>query len=495
MDADEFRRRGYETIDRIARYYEELEKYPVLSQVTPGYLAKLLPHEAPEDPDDFSLIQKDFEEKIIPGITHWQSPNFFSFFPSNSTFPGILADMYSDMLNVIAFNWQTSPAATELEMLALDWVAKLLGLSQKFLSKSCNPEARGGGVIHGSASEAVCTAIIAACDRAAKRYQSRTGCDDDAVRDFKTKLVAYGSSQTHSCTQKACNMVNLRFHKVQTNAETEYSLKMQALKAAMEADVAKGLVPFFVTVTIGTTSCGAVDDISAICDAVTNTDVWVHVDAAWAGVATACEEFRPYLEGTEKADSFSTNMHKWGLTNFDCCCFWVQDSTALVDALSLTPPYLRNKASDTGLVIDYRDWQMPLGRRFRSLKLWFVLRTYGAKGLRAHIRKHVDQAKYFLGLLEASNDLFSIKTSLKFSLLTFQVLPPKGTKLSVNEVTKKTYDAVMASGDIMITSSILDPDDYVIRFVPGSPQTELRHVIAAFECIKKHAQIIINQAK
>ncbi|KAJ3411939.1 hypothetical protein HDV05_001464 [Chytridiales sp. JEL 0842] len=468
MDANEFRRRGHETVERIARYYEELEKYKVLSTVQPGYLSKLVPSEAPEEPENFDAITADFESKIMPGITHWQHPNFFAFFPANSSFPGILADMYSDMINCIGFNWEASPACTELETIVLDWMSKAIGLPSSFLSSGA-----GGGSIQGTASEAVAVAVIAARQRALDT-QRANGMSEAELDAYSTKLIAYASSQTHSCTKKATMIANVKFRVL--DVDENLRLRGETVKKAMEEDIAKGLVPFFVTVTLGSTSAGVVDAIPEVTQAVKDTLVWIHVDAAWAGSALVCEEYRHHLAGVENCDSFDFNVHKWLLTNFDCSLMWVKQRKYLTNALSLTPVYLRNEKTDAHLVTDYKDWQLPLGRRFRALKIWFVVRTYGLKGLRAHIRKSINQGHLFHSLLLQNHTLFKPITGPNFSLVTFQVLPPtpNSSLEEINQLTNEVHKEINKDGEIYLTHTAFKGLD-VIRFVTGSPQTEERH--------------------
>ncbi|TPX54634.1 hypothetical protein SeMB42_g00159 [Synchytrium endobioticum] len=467
MDADEFRKRGHEAVERIARYYDEIGKYKVLSSVAPGYLAKSLPDHAPEEPESWASIQADFESKIMPGVTHWQHPSFFAFYPANSSYPGILGDMYSSMLNCIAFNWQSSPSCTELETITLDWVAKMCNLDKSFLSSG-----KGGGIIQGTASEAVLIAVIAARERVLQQYRNCNASENE-LSSVASRLMAYGSTQTHSCTKKACRILNLKFTSIQTD-ET-YRMRGVALKEQIEKDSNAGFIPFYLTATIGTTSSGAVDAIPELVDTLKSrgsmneqSPIWLHVDAAYAGAAMVCPEHQHHLIGTDYADSYNFNAHKWMLVNFDCSLMYVKDRSYLTNALSLTPPYLRNAASDTGLVFDYRDWQLPLGRRFRSLKLWFVLRTYGVRGIQEHIRKHVGQAHRFHELLQSRNHIFNVVTRPHFALV---------------------LDTVNASGAMFLTPTELNAN-YVIRFVPGSRDTQNQHIDNAFNALLEAAQMV-----
>ncbi|KAI8611581.1 pyridoxal phosphate-dependent transferase [Chytriomyces sp. MP71] len=494
MSADEFRKRGHETVERIAKYYEDLARsgtdpsanaMKALSTVQPGYLKPLLPDHAPENGESWDTIQRDIEDKIFPGITHWQHPNFYAFFPSNSSFPGILGEMYSAMFNVIGFNWQTSPACTELETIVLDWMVKAMGLDEGFLSTG-----EGGGVIQGSASEAICVAIIAARQRMLDSKRAE-GMSEEDVITLGSKLIAYGSTQTHSATKKGAMIANVRFRALDVDT-VDFSLSGETVAQAIQEDLARGLIPFYITATIGTTSSGALDDLPGIVRAAAPHGVWVNIDAAWAGAATVCPEFRETLAGTESADSYSFNMHKWLLTNFDCSPLWVRQRRFLTNALSVTPVYLRNAASESGFVRDYRDWQLPLGRRFRALKIWFVLRTYGLEGLRAHIRKHVAQCVRVTEYLRSRPDLYRIVTGPNWSLVTFAIVPPVGSSISANDLTNAVYDRINADGDIFLTHTVLNDID-VIRFVTGARLTEDAHVEFAIKAIERVTSVAIAE--
>ncbi|XP_050939266.1 tyrosine decarboxylase 2 isoform X4 [Cucumis melo] len=353
MDAEQLRERAHKMVDFIADYYKNIEDFPVLSQVEPGYLRNLLPESAPHNPESLQSVLDDVQKKIFPGVTHWQSPNYFAYYPSNSSIAGFLGEMLSAAFNVIGFSWVTSPAATELEMIVLDWLAKLLKLPDDFLSSG-----KGGGVIQGTASEAVLVVLLAARDRALRRFG----------KDYLKKLVVYASDQTHSALQKACQIggihpENCRWLKA--DISTNYALSPNVLSEELSRDTARGLIPFFLCATVGTTSSTAVDPLPELGSIAKRHEMWFHVDAAYAGSACVCPEYRQYIDGVEEADSFNMNLHKWFLTNFDCSVLWVKDRHALIRSLSTNPEYLKNKASEAELVVDYKDWQIPLGRRFR----------------------------------------------------------------------------------------------------------------------------------
>lgn len=482
MDVEEFRKRGYETIDRICKYYQELENYEVSSRVEPGYLKLLLPEKAPEEPEPWEAIQSDIETKIIPGITHWQSPNFFALYPANSSFPSILAGMYSDMFNVIGFNWSSSPACTELEPIVLDWMAKLIGLDPKFYSNG-----KGGGVIQASASEATLVTLLAARHRILEEYKEK-GANEEELRSISTRLVAYGSDQTHSCLKKAAKITNTLDRALPT--DHNFSLRGVTVKQAIEKDIANGLIPFYVVGTIGTTDSAAIDKLTEIANAIKGTKIWLHVDAAYAGAALVCPEFKYLLKGINRADSFDFNMHKWLLANFECSCLWINNRYHLINALSVSQDILKNPASDSGLVIDYKDWEIPLGRRFRSLKVWFIVRTYGAKGLREHIRKMVRLTRQFHNKLLRYPDLFVISTPPKFALVNFHIKPNNIFTKSSNELTEIICDRLNESGKVLLSLTKMRGQS-IIRFSPGSPLTTEKHVDSAFELLLNVAEGVI----
>lgn len=483
FDAEEFRENAHKMVDFIADYYRDIEKFPVRSQVQPGYLQTLLPDNAPEYPETLESVLTDIRSKIIPGITHWQSPNFFAFYPSNSSTAGLLGEMLSGGFNVIGFSWITSPAATELEAIVLDWLGKLINLPEAFLLSG-----KGGGVIQGTASEAILVALLAARDKALKVIGMGS----------LERLVVYGSDQTHSALQKACMIAGIQktnFRVLPTNSSTNYALSPDVLEKAISDDLSAGFCPFFLCATVGTTSSTAVDSLMELGKISQDHGMWLHVDAAYAGSACICPEYRHYLDGVELADSFNMNAHKWLLTNFDCSALWVKDSNALVGALSTNPEFLRNKASESKAVVDYKDWQIPLGRRFRSLKLWMVLRLYGVQNLRTYIRNHIDLAKYFEELVRGDAK-FEITAPRIFALVCFRLLPPPADPDNDNGYTlnSRLLDAVNNSGRIYLSHTVLS-NTFTLRFVVGAPLTEQQHVSAAWAVLQEQAAILLKSYK
>ena len=383
MTPDELRRYGAEVLDWVARYHERIESFPVLSRVAPGEVRAQLPEHPPEHGERFAAMLADVERVLLPGLTHWQSPGFFAYFPGNTSGPSILGELLSAGIAVQGMLWSTSPSCTELETLVLDWLAEALALPAAFRS-----DGAGGGVIQDTASTAVLCALVVAREQATGGRSNFTGCDGS--------LTVYGSTQAHSSLDKGVAIAGIGRDNLRAiPVDAAYAMRPDALAEAIAADRAAGKRPCCVVASIGTTSSTAIDPLPAIGEICRREGVWLHVDAAMAGTAALCPELRWIQQGLERADSYAMNPHKWMMTNLDCTAFWVADRKALIGAMSILPEYLRNPATESGAVIDYRDWHIQLGRRFRSLKLWLVLRWYGLEGIRALVRNHVAIAGRF----------------------------------------------------------------------------------------------------
>jgi aromatic-L-amino-acid decarboxylase len=413
-----------------------------------------------------------------------------AFFPANATYPSMLGELYSAAFTAPAFNWICSPAVTELETVVLDWLAKLLNLPACYLSTG-----EGGGVIQGSASEAVVTAMVAARDKYLRETTEHLIGEEreDAIAHRRSKLVALGSDMAHSSIQKAAQIAGVRYRSIPTRLEDGFALTGPALQKTIEECKAKGLEPFFLGTTLGTTSTCAIDDFASIASVLQSycppgpEEIWVHVDAAYAGAALVCPEYQHHTFSFEHFHSFDMNMHKWLLTNFDASCLFIKKRKHLIDALSITPSYLRNEYSESGLVTDYRDWQIPLGRRFRALKIWFVMRTYGVKGMQAHIRRHIKLGELFYGLLESRKDLFRIIAGPNFALNVFNVVPKSratedDNRASTDDLTKEVYELINKRGQIYITSSVIG-GVYAIRVVSANPLAEEKYLRRAFQIL------------
>jgi aromatic-L-amino-acid decarboxylase len=466
MSPAEFRRFGHAAIDWVADYYERVESLPVLSPVKPGDIRAALPAHPPQQGEPFDVVLRDVGERILPGITHWQSPNFFAFFPANTSGPSILGDLISSGLGVQGMLWATSPACTELETHVLDWVAEMLDLPEHFRSTGI-----GGGVIEDSASGAALCALLAARERATGLASNARGC--------RERLTAYTSSQAHSSIEKGVKIAgigreNLRLIDVDAN----FALRPDLLAQRINEDRQAGCIPFFAAATVGTTSSNAIDPVPEIGRICREQGLWLHVDGAMAGTAALCPEFRHLQAGLEFADSYCFNPHKWMFTNFDCDCFYVADRAALIRALSILPEYLRNQATETGAVIDYRDWQIPLGRRFRALKLWFVIRHYGVEGLQHHVRRHVALAQEFAGWVGADPD-FELGVAPPLNLVCFRHRGGDGLNQAL-------MDRLNASGALYLTHTRLQ-DRLTLRLCVGQTHTERRHVEQAWQRIRQTA--------
>ncbi len=469
MTPDEFRQHGYQVIDWIAQYMDAVENYPVLSRAAPGDVRARLPDSPPTDGEPFEQMLRDVNDILLPGITHWQSPNFFAFFPANNSGPSILGDLLSAGLGVQGMLWATSPACTELETHVLDWLVDMLALPRAFHSST-----DGGGVIQDTASSASLCALLAARERCTDFASNASG--------LTTPLTVYSSSQAHSSIEKAMMVAGLgRDHLQLVDVDDQYRMSPARLAEAIEADRVTGRQGCMVVATLGTTSSGACDplrEIGAICR---RHGLWLHVDAAMYGTAGLCPEFRDMFDGLEMADSYCFNPHKWMFTNFDCDCFYVADRAALIRTLSVLPEYLKNKATESGAVIDYRDWQIPLGRRFRALKLWFVIRHYGVAGLQRKVREHVDMSQQFAQWVD-DHDAFVRVAPTPLNLISFR-------HVGGDESSRKILDRVNQSGQAYLTHTKLN-DRFVIRMSIGQTNTQLKHVQQAWELICKAAQTL-----
>jgi aromatic-L-amino-acid decarboxylase len=468
MDPDEFRRAGHAVVDWIADYWTTLHRRPVTSADPPGTVAGALPGAPPTTGGEpVEAVLADLDAIVLPGLTHWQHPGFFGYFPANTSGPSLLGDLVSSGLGVQGMMWATSPACTELETVMMDWLAELLDLPSRFRSGGT-----GGGVIQDSASSATLVATLAALHRASAGRWRASGID--------RRYRAYTSVHGHSSIEKAARIAGLGadgIRSIDVDPDTQ-ALRPDALRAAIEADLAVGDVPAIVVATIGTTSTTAVDplpEIGAIC---AEYGIWLHVDAAYAGAAAVCPELRWSHTGLEYADSYCFDPHKWLLTGFDCDAFWVADRRELIEALTVLPEFLRNAASDSGAVLDYRDWQVPLGRRFRALKLWFVLRWYGAEGLRAHIRSGVALAARFAERVRA-DDRFELAATHPFSLVCFRLRADDDTNAEL-------LARVNGTGRVHLTHTRV-ADRYTLRLAVGSPQSTEAHVDEAWALLAEAA--------
>ncbi|ORY75336.1 aromatic-L-amino-acid decarboxylase [Leucosporidium creatinivorum] len=497
MDREQFRKAGYAAIDRICDYFEELPERDVMPSVEPGDIGRQIPKSAPVEGEEWSTIAADFDKVILPGITHWQAPMFMAYFPANTTYESILADIYAGAVSNPGFNWLCSPACTELEVVQMDWVAQLLGLDESFH----NASNVGGGIIMGSASESCLTVCIAARERALRLHPGTP---------FE-QMVIVGTTQTHSLGAKAALILGLSFEAIETKEEDAWALRGEALRETLGRLKGEGKLPFALLATVGSTSTGAIDDIAEITAvAASYPELFIHVDAAWAGVMLALPEAREecHLDAINarstavnaaggicasgEVHSFCTNLHKSGLVTFDASCLWVRDRKLLTEALDITPPFLRNKHTDTGLVVDYRNWQISLGRRFRSLKLYFVLRSYGISGFQAHLRNLISRAARLESLVLSSPNEFELFVPRRFSLvvLRLKASSPKNGEVEdkdANELNKKFFALTAERKDIHLTPTTVG-GKYCTRIAIGSPFTKDEHIKKVWKVINELAE-------
>jgi len=423
-----------------------------------------------------------------------------AFFPCSASFPAMLADMYSNAFNGAHFNWICSPAVTELETVMMDWLAQALALPDCFLSTG---PTRGGGVIQGTASEAILTAMVAARDKFLRSRTAHLAEDSEEKEDetwrLRSKLVALGSDMTHSSTKKAAKILGVRFDTVPVSRATGYAMTAESLANKLRDLRAKGLEPFYLTATLGTTDTCAIDDLEGIVALLKdeslnpNDALWVHLDAAYAGAALICPEHQTFNAHLAHFHTVDFNPHKWLLTNFDCSALWVRNRAWLTEALSVNPAYLRNDLSDAGLVTDYRDWQIPLGRRFRSLKLWFLMRTYGIEGLRAHVRGGIARGDLFANLVAGRTDLFEVIAGPSFALVVLSVAGGADEEES-DLLTKRVYDAISAEGEFFLTSSVLK-GLYAIRVCVSGANVGEDEVRRVFDALVRCTEEVTGRKK
>uniref|UniRef100_A0A4W5P1T7 Aromatic-L-amino-acid decarboxylase n=1 Tax=Hucho hucho TaxID=62062 RepID=A0A4W5P1T7_9TELE len=501
MDATEFRRRGKEMVDLIADYLENIEQRPVYPDVEPGYLRSLIPEEAPEEPETYEDVVKDIERVIMPGVTHWHSPYFYAYFPTANSFPAMLADMLSGAIGCIGFSWAASPACTELETVMMDWLGKMLKLPEDFIAGT---HGQGGGVIQGTASEATLVALLAARSRAVRMILA-----SDPQRPetgITSKLVAYSSDQAHCSVERAGMIAGVRMKKIPTEQSDKYAVQGETLRRMIKEDKAAGLIPFYFCATLGTTPSCAFDHITELGPICNAEKIWMHIDAAYAGSSFICPEFRPLLNGIEFADSFNFNPHKWLLVNFDCSTMWVRKRSDLIGAFKMDPLYLKHDHQESVHSVcstnpnpliplcltlspplphtTSQHWQIPLGRRFRSLKMWFVFRMYGLKGLQDYIRKHVELAKEFESLVRA-DQRFEISADVVLGLVCFRL---KGS----NEVNETLLKRINNGRKIHLVPCQLS-GQFVLRFAVCARTTESRHIREAWRLITQLAEEVMQE--
>ncbi|GJN07295.1 hypothetical protein PR202_ga25115 [Eleusine coracana subsp. coracana] len=506
LNAEEFRRQGNLVVDLIADYYAGIGDIPVHpTSVTPGFLLRQLPAEAPAarpGPEAFTDALRDIRDVILPGMTHWQSPRHMAHFPASSSTVGALGEALAAGINAVPFTWAASPAATELEMVVVDWLGAALRLPEPLLFRG-----GGGGTFVGTTCEAILCALVAA------RERKLAAVGGDRAGD----LVVYCSDQTHFALAKAARIAGVRrLRALPTRRADAFALSPRAVRDAVRDDVAAGLVPLFLCATVGTTATGAVDPVGDLCAAVKKEEVWVHVDAAYAGSALVCPEFRQGVEMEEGVDSFSMNAHKWLLANTDCCAMWVRDPRHLTDALGTDHDViLKDAAAEGHHVVDYKDWTLTLTRRFRALKMWLVLRCYGVEGLRDHVRAHVSMAAMFETMVRADTR-FEVVAERRFALVCFRLRPPpillvphsngfsnggghhhhqeeQEEVMMANLLNRRLLEEINATTSGPYLSSATVAGVYMLRCAIGSTLTTERHVVEAWKVVQDRAAFLLRR--
>lgn len=470
MTNEEFIKRAHELVDWIGDYLGSIEDYPVKSQVKPGEVYSSLPELPPLEAENFQDIFKDFKEIIIPGMTHWQSPNFFAYFPANSSAPSLLAEMLIAALGAQCMIWETSPAAAELEERVMNWLRDIIGLPSNF-----------EGVIQDTASTATLAALITAREKISDYRINEKGFRDEPVYRI------YSSTQTHSSIEKAVKIAGFgRQNLVKVGVRDNLSLDPGQLAAAIEKDKSQGFIPCCVIATVGTTGTVAIDPVKVIGEVCSKHNIWLHVDAALAGTALILPEYSWLIDGKEYIDSFVFNPHKWMFTNFDCSAYFVKDAGSLIQTFEILPEYLKTRTR--GRVNDYRDWGIPLGRRFRALKLWFVIRCFGLKGLREKVRKHISYAAWLADRVEEHPD-FEMTAPLSLNTVCFRYRPGERDIASLNEINERLNHKLNDTGSIYLTHTRIN-DMYSLRMVTSQTNVELENVKRAWALITKAASNI-----
>jgi glutamate/tyrosine decarboxylase-like PLP-dependent enzyme len=463
---EEFRTQGHAIIDWIADYRRDVAQYPVMAQTAPGELRRSLPGRPPEDAEPFADIMRDLDRVVLPGISHWQHPSFFGYFPSNGLLSSVLGDFLSTGLGVIGLSWQSSPALTELEEVVCDWMRQMLGLSDAW-----------SGVIHDTASTNAIVALICARERASQFALGRGGLQGE-----ERPLIVYASAHAHSSVDKAALMADFGRGNVRiVPCDDNHALRADELARFIEADRRAGNVPCAVVATTGTTTATALDPIAAIAEVCRQFGVWLHVDAAMAGSAMILPECRWMWEGVEGADSLVVNAHKWLGAAFDCSLYFVRDSDHLVRVMSTNPSYLRSSAD--GVVRNFRDWGLPLGRRFRALKLWCLIREQGISGLQARLRRDMENARWFESQVRAAPG-WRVLAPVPLQTICVRHDPAGMEGEALDAHTQRWAERLNRSGAAYVTPAILD-GRWIVRVSIGGEQTEREHVAALWEQMQR----------
>ncbi len=467
-DLDNFREYAHKMVDRMVDYYREIENYPVKAQVTPGEIFSLLPDLPPEQGERMDKILHDFDEKILPGMTHWQSPNFFAFFPANSSYPSVLAEMLTATLGAQCMIWETSPAAAELEEKMMDWLIQMTGLPSTW-----------EGVIQDTASTATLASLITAREKKSGYAINEKGFSGTE------KFRVYVSTETHSSIEKAVKIAGFgRQNLVKCRVRKDFTLDPDDLRKKIREDLRRDYIPLAVVATLGTTSTTAIDPLHEIARVTSEQDLWLHVDAALAGSALILPEYRWMIEGIKQADSFVFNPHKWLFTNFDCSAYFVKDKEALLRTFEILPEYLKTRTY--GHVNDYRDWGIPLGRRFRALKLWFVIRSFGLTGLQEMLREHIRLATMIREKV-AEDPAFELMAPVPLNTVCFRYNPGGQEEKALDKKNIALLEQLNSSGKVYFTHTRVH-GKYTLRFMIGQTHTRKSHVEKAWELIREYSR-------
>ncbi|XP_038622937.1 histidine decarboxylase [Tachyglossus aculeatus] len=475
QELQQYRDKGRQMVDYIFHYLSTVRERRVSPNVQPGYMRGQLPDRAPDQPEAWDNIFADIERIVMPAVVHWQSPQMHAYFPSLNSWPSLLGDMLSNAIDCLGFTWACSPANTELELIVIDWLAKMLGLPDYFLHS--HPGGRGGGVIQNSVSESTLISLLAA--RKHKILEMKKSEPNVEESTLNSRLVAYTSNQAHSSVMKAGLIALVRMRLL--DVDDDMSLRGETLQRAIEKDREKGLVPAWVCATLGTTGVCAFDCLEELGPICAREGLWLHIDAAYSGTSFLCPEYRHFMRGIEFTDSFAFNPPKWMMVHFDCTGFWVKDKKKLHQAFGVTPEYLKYANSENAT--DFMHWQIPLSRRFRALKLWFVIRNYGVKNLQAHVRQSIDMAKYFESLVR-SDPLFEIPYKRYLGLVVFRL---KGA----NHRTRKLIEELNRSGRIFIIFLEVQKQ-LIIRFVVTSQFTTRQDILHDWLVIREAATRVLS---
>jgi len=476
ISVEEFRLEAYRLVDWIADYYQKASDYPVKSQVNPGELLSQLPVSPPDHAESFSEVLADVEQILMPGITHWQSPRFFAYFPANASFPSLLGEILTAALGAQCMKWETSPAATELEELVMKWLQQMTGLPDAFQ-----------GVIQDTASTATLCAILTARERATAYRVNQSGFRNQPV------FRVYCSSEAHSSIDKAVRISGIGHDNlVKIPVDDAFAMDTNALEEKIQHDLQHGYIPLCVVAALGTTGSTAVDPLNVIAGLCKEHHIWLHVDAAYAGSALLLPEYRWMTKGIEAVDSFVFNPHKWLFTNFDCSAYFVKDRDALIKTFQLVPEYLRSQVHVNAN--DYSNWGIQLGRRFRALKLWFVIRMFGVKGLQEKLRFHISMAAEFeRRLINTGN--FEILAPRLFSLLCFRYHPEGNLdEEQLDRLNEELLNALNATGRIYISHTRLK-GRYTLRFMVAQTNTAMEHINEAWQLLLDKSTELYNPDK